>query len=438
MHDRVVLFALQSLGPGTCKAGLSRFTSKDAALEDLLVNRYAPTPRPEWVNNELQRIAAAGTVPAEPPARPTIVIAAPIPATASSAAASATIITTTTAAATASVTPSDQKAASEKAATEKAASEKAASEKAPSEKAASEKAPSEKAASEKPPSEKAASEKAATEKATSANTATGEAASTTKAAEELAVAWRLVRVLRWQLDAADKQVRAKDEALQKAKTSLTELEVKTLESLDHVTTMYHELHAQVTDACLHQFTSADTRQPTGADTHQSSAQLPYSAQLPSSSQLPSSAQLSYSAQLPSRKRSQPTRATSRHSGVVVGFADNAEATKAIHAVWIGGVQPPPPHTWDSCLIDFPASETYRELIERELKQHASLLFQLAVTDFNSVFLQYDIYEVVATAASLIPTTTGSLTREATACCLVPYSSRDGFCIACKKRNPDLA
>ena len=124
--------------------------------------------------------------------------------------------------------------------------------------------------------------------------------------------------------------------------------------------------------------------------------------------------------------------------MVVGFADNAEATKAIHAVWPGGVQPPPPHTWDSCLIDYPESETHREVIARELKQHAFLLSQLAVTDFNSVFLEYDIYEVVVTAGSLIPATAGSLTREATACCLAPYSSRVGFCIACRKRNPDLA
>jgi hypothetical protein len=61
------------------------------------------------------------------------------------------------------------------------------------------------------------------------------------------------------------------------------------------------------------------------------------------------------------------------------------ATTAIHAVWQGGVQPEPPRTWDEQMyVDIPGAEslTHREKIVRELKQHPSLVSQLAVTNFK--------------------------------------------------------
>jgi myosin heavy subunit len=135
----------------------------------------------------------------------------------------------------------------------------------------------------------------------------------------------------------------------------------------------------------------------------------------------------------------PKRTSSRHNGAVVGFADNASATTAIHAVWQGGVQPEPPHTWDEQMyVDIPGAEslTHREQIVRKLKQHPYLVSQLAVTNFKHMLLEEDIYEVVVTAASLIPATPQECAFLATKCCRAPYSSAVGFCIVCKIREPD--
>ena len=135
----------------------------------------------------------------------------------------------------------------------------------------------------------------------------------------------------------------------------------------------------------------------------------------------------------------PKRTSSRHNGAVVGFADNASATTAIHAVWQGGVPPEPPHTWDEQMyVDIPGAEslTHREQIVRKLKQHPYLVSQLAVTNFKHMLLEEDIYEVVVTAASLIPATPQECAFLATKCCRAPYSSAVGFCIVCKIREPD--
>ena len=65
------------------------------------------------------------------------------------------------------------------------------------------------------------------------------------------------------------------------------------------------------------------------------------------------------------------------------------------------------YTWDKQIyVDIPGAEslTHREQVVCELKQHPSLLSQLAVTNFKHMFLEEDVYEVVVTADSLIPAT----------------------------------